>query len=105
MRGPETSLAPVFSTSATNAAITLDRPLVFRFDSLLSAGYPPPTYELVASSAPCDAFDPATGELRFAPDAPGTNTFTCTASNDHGSATCTLTVTATIPSYRIRIRP
>ena len=97
MRGPETSLAPVFSTSATNAAITLDRPLAFRFDSLLSAGYPDPTYELVASSAPCDAFDPATGELRFAPDAPGTNTFTCTASNDYGSATCTLEVTARIP--------
>ncbi|MBR6022180.1 MAG: S8 family serine peptidase, partial [Kiritimatiellae bacterium] len=97
MRGPETSLAPVFSTSATNAAITLDRPLVFRFDSLLAAGYPPPTYELVAPSDPCDAFDPATGELRFAPDAPGTNTFTCTASNDHGSATCTLEVTARIP--------
>ena len=97
MRGPETSLAPVFSTSATNAAITLDRPLAFRFDSLLTAGYPAPTYELVASSDPCDSFDPATGELRFAPDAPGTNTFTCTASNDYGSATCTLEVTARIP--------
>ena len=97
MRGPETSLAPVFSTPADTAAVKLGQTLVFRFDSLLFAGYPDPTYELVAPSDPCDAFDPASGELVFAPDAAGTYTFTCNASNAHGSATCTLAVTATIP--------
>ena len=97
VRGPVTSLAPVFTTPATNAAVTLGETLTFRFDSLLSAGYPDPTYELVAPSAPCDTFDPATGELHFAPDAPGTYTFTCTASNANGTATCTLAVTATVP--------
>ena len=97
VRGPETSLAPVFATPATNAAVTLGETLSFRFDSLLSAGYPDPTYELVAPSAPCDTFDPATGELLFAPDAPGTYTFTCNASNANGTATCTLAVTAAVP--------
>lgn len=88
---------PVFATSATNAAVTLGEALAFRFDSLLSAGYPDPTYELVDPSAPCDTFDSATGELHFAPDAPGTYTFTCNASNANCSATCTLAVTATVP--------
>ena len=97
MRGPETSLAPVFTTPATNAAVTLGQTLSFRFDTLLAAGYPDPTYELVAPSDPCDTFDPATGELLFAPDAPGTYTFTCNASNANGTATCTLAVTAAVP--------
>ncbi len=99
MRGPETALeetAPVFSASTASVSGYKGETISFSFASLLTAGYPAPRYNM--STAVTDyTFNPSTGALSFTPSATGTYTFTGSAFNDLGTATCVLTVTATLP--------
>ena len=99
MRGPETFTDPVppaFSsaTSATSGVQFED--IEFTFSSLLTAGYPTPTYHLTtAVSSDEYGFEQSNGYLLFTPQSYGTFTFKCVASNENGTATNTLTVTVT----------
>ncbi len=88
--------APAFSSATASAAAVVGEELLFDFEDLLSAGYPDPTFS-ITSTAPASTYEVADGLISFTPAAAGTYTFTCTAANDIGSATCTLTVTATLP--------
>ncbi len=99
MRGPETSLeptAPEFSTTAASATGVVGETFTYNFASLLTAGYPTPTYRL-HTSVSSYSFDTTTGLLTFTPSAAGSFNFTCLATNENGSATCALTVTVTLP--------
>ena len=97
MRGPETVVedaAPVFSsaTSSTNGVQYED--IEFPFSSLLTQGYPSPTYHVTSTVSEDEYdYDDATGYFYFTPQSYGTFTFQCVASNAHGTATNTLTVT------------
>ena len=99
MRGPETATDPVppaFSsaTSATNG-VQFEY-IEFTFSSLLTAGYPTPTYNLTTAVSTNEyGFEQSNGYLLFTPQSYGTFTFKCVASNENGTATNTLTVTVT----------
>ena len=99
MRGPSTSstpAAPAFSSTAASATGVTGETFTYDFASLLTAGYPAPTYHM-HTSVSSYSFDTSTGVLTFTPSAAGNYTFTCIANNPHGSATCALTVTITPP--------
>ncbi|MBP5787710.1 MAG: fibronectin type III domain-containing protein, partial [Kiritimatiellae bacterium] len=68
----------------------------FTFSSLLTAGYPTPTYNLTTAVSTNEyGFEQSNGYLLFSPQSYGTFTFKCVASNENGTATNTLTVTVT----------
>ena len=99
MRGPETATDPVppaFSSATSATSGVQFKDIEFTFSSLLTAGYPTPTYHL--STAVSDdeyLFDDTTSYLYYTPQSYGTFTFKCVASNENGTATNTLTVTVT----------
>ena len=99
MRGPETATDPVppaFSSATSSAGGVQFEDIEFEFASLLTAGYPTPTYRLTtAVSGDEYDFDNTTGYLYYTPQSYGTFTFKCVASNENGTATNTLTVTVT----------
>ena len=99
MRGPETApepAAPEFTSSASATEGVQNGNIEFTFSSLLSAGYPAPTYTITTAVSTGEYdFDGDTGYLYFQPANAGSFTFTCVASNEYGVATSTLTVTVT----------
>ena len=99
MRGPETATDPVPPTfsSATSATNGVQFEYIeFTFSSLLTAGYPTPTYNLTTAVSTNEyGFEQSNGYLLFSPQSYGTFTFKCVASNENGTATNTLTVTVT----------
>ena len=88
------TVRPAFSSSTSSTSIVQNTTLVFDFASLLTAGTQPVTYRLNAG-APYDSF--SGGVLTFTPSSAGSYSFQCIASNNYGTATHTLTVTATQP--------
>ncbi|MBP5786385.1 MAG: hypothetical protein J6Y19_00990, partial [Kiritimatiellae bacterium] len=86
----ETGIAPAFSVGTAATNVVLGDTLYFDFEELLTAGNPAPTFTIVP-----EPDEVAGGTMTFTPSDTGTYTFTCTASNFAGTATCVLTVTVT----------
>ena len=87
------SVAPTFPSATATAGGYVGGEVEYTFSA---SGSSPITYTL-STSVSSSLYDFENGYLLFQPSAAGTYTFTCTAANSIGSATCTLTVTVTEP--------
>jgi hypothetical protein len=97
MSGPVTGdpapAAPAFAVSSFSDRAVPGEEYLFDFEPLLAtSGWPEPDFDI--NAPPGVTCETADAMFSFTPQSSGTFDFVCTASNTHGSSTCTLTVTA-----------